>query len=133
MTVQRVVDESTRRNLSREQMPALRGRPAGGRGILALVLIQGKRVHLRYPTADDKRLASQESDADLTRQARDPARPPWREDPQDWLTLVDALLEAGREAEARAELAALVEAWPDHPLDPRYQPWLPPVAQTPPR
>ncbi len=53
------------------------------------------------------------------------ARPSWREDPDDWLILVDALLEAGREAEARAELAGLVETWPDHPVDPRYGPWLP--------
>jgi hypothetical protein len=53
------------------------------------------------------------------------AGPPWREDPDNWLTLVDALLEAGREAEARSELAALVEAWPQHPIDPRYESWLP--------
>jgi hypothetical protein len=78
---------------------------------------------------------SQASRPSLAEASGGAPQPTWREHPEDWLTLVDALLETGREAEARVELAEFVEAWPDHPLDPRYDPFLPrPAAEdAPPR
>jgi len=49
---------------------------------------------------------------------------PWRDDPETWLKLVDALLEEGDEDAARRELEDFVEAWPDYTLGPRYESWL---------
>ena len=55
---------------------------------------------------------------------------PWRNDLESWLAHIDALIDAGDEDSAAEELAEFVEAWPDHELDERYEPWLPAIAPT---
>ena len=51
----------------------------------------------------------------------DEAETSWRSAPEDWLAHVDDLVDAGDEEQARAELTAFREAWPDYPLDERYE------------
>ncbi len=43
------------------------------------------------------------------------------ESPEQWIERIEALLENGRDAEARMELEAFKKAWPDHPLPETFE------------
>ena len=98
-------------------------------------LISGARlVSKRYAEAEDNPLVSGVAAPQMaaeglrTEQSDEQETAPWRNDAGAWLEHIDGLIEASEQDasdnDASRELTEFRAAWPDYPLDSKYDPWL---------